>query len=39
MEYQHLLEKYEDMSLIAALILPEHTEDAINGASLFCVGK
>jgi len=30
MEYQHLLEKYEDMSLIAALILPEHTEDAIN---------
>lgn len=30
LEYQHLLEKFDDMSLIVALILPEHTVDVIN---------
>ena len=29
MKYQHLLEKFNDMSLIATLILPEHTEDVV----------
>lgn len=29
MSYQHLLEKYDDMSLIVTLILPEHTETVV----------
>jgi len=30
MKYQHLLEKFDDMSLIVTLILPEHTEHVVN---------
>jgi hypothetical protein len=29
MDYQRLLEKYNDMVLISTLILPEHTEDVV----------